>query len=46
MRRRTLLAVAAAFVLLAAPWVLPPFYVGIFAYAGIYALADVNPPPS
>lgn len=42
MQRRTLLAIAASFALLGAPWLLPPFYVGIFAYAGIYALAAIG----
>lgn len=42
MPQRTLLAIAASFALLGAPWLLPPFYVGIFAYAGIYALAAIG----
>ena len=42
MPRRTLLALAASLILLGAPWLLPPFYVGIFAYAGIYALAAIG----
>jgi branched-chain amino acid transport system permease protein len=40
--QRTILAIAASFALLGAPWLLPPFYVGIFAYAGIYALAAIG----
>lgn len=42
MHRRSVLALAASVVLLALPWFLPPFYVGIFAYAGIYALVAVG----
>ena len=42
MSARTTLALAVSFVLLAVPWVLPSFYVGIFAYAGIYALAAIG----
>jgi len=41
-RRRTLIAAVAGAILLGAPWLLPPFYVGIFAYAGIYALASIG----
>ena len=42
MHRRSLLAIVASAILIALPWFLPPFYVGIFAYAGIYALVAVG----
>ena len=42
MSARAMFALAASIVLLAVPWVLPSFYVGIFAYAGIYALVAVG----
>ena len=42
MRSRTVIAAAASAILLIVPWLLPPFYVGIFAYAGIYALAAIG----
>lgn len=42
MRARALLALAASSVLLSVQWILPPFYVGIFAYAGIYALVAIG----
>ena len=42
MSARASLALAASVILLAVPWVLPSFYVGIFAYAGIYALVAVG----
>ena len=42
MSARAKLSLAASIILLAVPWVLPSFYVGIFAYAGIYALVAVG----
>lgn len=42
MRARGLLALAVSAVLLIVPWLLPSFYVGIFAYAGIYALVAIG----
>ena len=42
MNARAMLALAASVVLLIVPWLLPSFYVGIFAYAGIYALVAVG----
>ena len=42
MSARAMLALVVSVVLLAVPWVLPSFYVGIFAYAGIYALVAVG----
>jgi len=42
MGARATLALAVSAVLLIVPWILPSFYVGIFAYAGIYALAAIG----
>ena len=42
MSARAKLALAVSAVLLVVPWLLPSFYVGIFAYAGIYALVAVG----
>ena len=42
MQKRALLALAVSAVLLITPWFLPSFYVGIFAYAGIYALVAIG----
>jgi branched-chain amino acid transport system permease protein len=42
MRARSLLALGASAVLLTAPWLLPSFYVGILAYAGVYALVAIG----
>lgn len=42
MNPRSWLALAASAVLLVIPWLLPSFYVGIFAYAGIYALGAIG----
>jgi branched-chain amino acid transport system permease protein len=42
MRARGLLAFVASAVLLVVPWFLPSFYVGIFAYAGVYALVAIG----
>lgn len=42
MPSRGVLAGAISGVFLAAPWLLPSFYVGIFAYAGIYALVAIG----
>jgi branched-chain amino acid transport system permease protein len=42
MGTRSLLALFVSAVLLVVPRFLPPFYVGIFAYAGIYALVAIG----
>ena len=42
MSTRAMLALAVSVILLAVPWVLPSFYVGIFAYAGINAFVAVG----
>lgn len=42
MRTRSVLAIAVGTVFVACPWILPPFYVGIFAFAGVYALAAIG----
>ena len=42
MPTRGMLAIAVSAVFLTAPWILPSFYVGIFAYAGIYALVAIG----
>ncbi len=42
MNARAMLALAVSVVLLIVPWLLPSFYVGIFAYAGIYALGAIG----
>jgi branched-chain amino acid transport system ATP-binding protein/branched-chain amino acid transport system permease protein len=42
MGARGLLALVASAVLLVVPWFLPSFYVGIFAYAGVYALVAIG----
>lgn len=42
MRTRSVLAIAVGAVFVACPWILPPFYVGIFAFAGVYALAAIG----
>ena len=42
MRSRATLALVLGAVLLGVPWTLPSFYVGIFAYAGIYALVAIG----
>lgn len=42
MGARATLALAVSAVVLVVPWLLPSFYVGIFAYAGIYALAAIG----
>ncbi|MFT4118780.1 ABC transporter permease subunit [Bradyrhizobium sp.] len=42
MRTRSVLALAAGAAFLIVPWLLPPFYVGILAFAGVYALAAIG----
>jgi branched-chain amino acid transport system ATP-binding protein/branched-chain amino acid transport system permease protein len=42
MHSRAVLSLAASIVLISVPWLLPSFYIGIFAYAGIYALVAIG----
>ncbi|GIQ76919.1 metal-dependent hydrolase [Bradyrhizobium sp. RD5-C2] len=42
MRARSVLGLCVGAAFVAAPWVLPSFYVGILAFAGIYALAAIG----
>jgi branched-chain amino acid transport system permease protein len=42
MGTRSALALGVGFAFVAVPWILPPFYVGILAFAGIYALAAIG----